>query len=127
MEIASLADRQKLVTTPAFRAFGVGQSMPVLKLAANKAFWQLSRTVVEDFGEDAGFSLDAHPNLFLTLNAVISHVSKCSPDECFDIIAQRLAMNNDDAARARELLEMDEAVEGIVCALPEGGAASPRG
>ncbi len=85
--------------------------MPVLRLAASCAFWNLSKTEIVDVCKLGGVAVPAASSLFDVLSNAVSNCLATGEEETLKILSQRLADNEAVNSFTEAILEVDEAAE----------------
>ena len=99
------------ILRPAVRAFKENDTTTVLKLAAAKAWWSLSRSTLDSLAEHLSVGLSSTPNTFEVLFALTKHVLKVGDERCCEILKMRLSKLIASSRNTAEILAVDEAAQ----------------
>lgn len=89
----------------------LGVEMPVLKLAAEKAFWSMSASEVAEICKHAGVHLESNSGLLDLLGAAVSNLLGCDEARTLEVLSQRLATSEACNEYSEAILEVDAAVQ----------------
>lgn len=100
------------VRVAAFESTPVVGWLPLLNVAAARAFWELPLSVLKDFCKLLGVEISGSGSLVDILTGLTTNILGCSEADCFPILQRRLVnISSKEAELAEVMVECDEAMK----------------
>lgn len=96
---------------PGIRAFRDGETMAIDRLSATQAWFQLSRSQLENIAGNLSIDLAGCTTIVDVAFAMTKTVLQCNDDDCFAILERRLARDGQEPQHYDELMGIDEAAQ----------------
>lgn len=94
---------------PGVRAFREGtEPSSILRLAAEKGWWQIPRSGLENIAEHRGVHVSGEATLFDVLWTLTKHITTGTDEECFAMLESRMGSLMRSYAFMAEIMDVDE-------------------
>ena len=96
---------------PCTRMFLEEGPLPLLTIAARKAFWSMPKVSLVPYCQDLGVALGSGASLFACVYELVKHIIGGTEGEILDIVHQRLVRYDAEGAYSDALLQCDAAIQ----------------